>query len=123
MADIFARQRTIIGTTAQWAANDLVIGYGEIAIDASIGNFKIGDGVTTFSNLQFYGGVYLTAADIANLVPQSRVIATGGGLQGGGDLSANRTLSIQPSSNGFGTRTISTAQPTGGSNGDIWYVV
>jgi len=50
-------------------------------------------------------------------------ITAGSGLTGGGDLSANRTLSIASSSNGFGTRTVSTSTPTGGSDGDIWYQV
>jgi hypothetical protein len=46
-----------------------------------------------------------------------------GGLTGGGDLTASRTLSIASGSNGYGNRTISSAAPSGGSNGDIWYQV
>jgi sirohydrochlorin ferrochelatase len=30
-------------------------------------------------------------------------------------------LAIATSSNGFGIRTVSTADPSGGNNGDIWY--
>lgn len=50
-------------------------------------------------------------------------ISAGAGLTGGGDLSANRTLAIASTSNGYGTRTVSTASPTGGVDGDIWYQV
>lgn len=52
------------------------------------------------------------------------VTVTGtGGLTGGGALSSNLTLSIASGSNGYGTRTVSTATPSGGSDGDIWYQV
>ena len=51
------------------------------------------------------------------------IITAGAGLTGGGDLTNNRTLAIASYSNGYGNRTVSTAAPTGGSNGDIWYQV
>jgi hypothetical protein len=50
-------------------------------------------------------------------------ITAGAGLTGGGDLTNNRTLAIASYSNGYGNRTVSTAAPTGGNNGDIWYQV
>lgn len=50
-------------------------------------------------------------------------ISAGAGLTGGGDLSANRTLSIASNSNGYGVRTISTGVPIGGNDGDIWYQI
>ena len=56
-------------------------------------------------------------------VSATRTIATGAGLTGGGDLSANRTLSIAAGSNGYGTRTVSTSDPSGGADGDIWIKV
>jgi hypothetical protein len=46
-----------------------------------------------------------------------------GGLTGGGDLSANRTISIAATSMGFGTRTVSTSDPSGGTDGDVWLKV
>jgi hypothetical protein len=54
MTDIFARQRQLIGSTAEWAANDLLIGDGELAIERLVnGNLsvKIGDGTSKFSQL------------------------------------------------------------------------
>lgn len=49
-----------------------------------------GDNISIFTN----DVPYLVAADIANLVPNSRQIISGGGLTGGGDLSADRTLAV-----------------------------
>jgi len=56
MADTFARMRQLIGTTAEWAANDRVIGLGEFAIERLGGGgvrLKLGDGVATFSTLPY----------------------------------------------------------------------
>ncbi len=54
---------------------------------------------------------------------KTTTITANGGLTGGGDLSANRTIAIAASSMGFGTRTVSTSDPTGGTDGDIWLKV
>lgn len=64
-----------------------------------------------------------TNAALGTKADKAVTITAGSGLTGGGDLSANRTLAIANNSNGFGVRTISTAAPTGGSNGDIWYQI
>ena len=52
----------------------------------------------------------------------TQVIA-GSGLAGGGSLASNVTLTIALTSNGYGTRYVSSNTPTGGQNGDIWYQV
>jgi hypothetical protein len=54
---------------------------------------------------------------------QSTTITAGTGLTGGGSLAANRTISIASGSNGYGTRTVSASAPSGGNDGDVWYVV
>ena len=48
----------------------------------------------------------------------STALSAGGGIS----ISGNQ-ISIDSASNGFGTRTISTLTPSGGSAGDIWYRV
>lgn len=58
-----------------------------------------------------------------NKADKTITITAGAGLTGGGDLSANRTLSIASNSMGFGTRTVSTSDPSGGTDGDIWLKV
>jgi len=59
MTDYYGRLRTIIGSTASWAANDLIIGDGEIAVErvtATDIKLKVGDGVTAFSGLPYVTG-------------------------------------------------------------------
>lgn len=59
MTDILARQRQLIGTTAEWGADDLVLGNGEIAVErvsATEIKIKIGDGVNHFSTLPYVAG-------------------------------------------------------------------
>jgi len=42
------------GTTAQWAAKNPVLSNGEPGIDMNKNNFKIGDGLTRWSDLPFF---------------------------------------------------------------------
>ena len=59
MTDILARQRQLIGTTAEWGADDLVLGNGEMAVErvsATEIKVKIGDGVSRFSTLPYVAG-------------------------------------------------------------------
>ena len=66
-----------------------------------------------------------TAVDttVGTKADKATTITAGAGLTGGGDLSTNRTLSIASTSMGYGTRTVSTSDPTGGTDGDIWLKV
>ena len=57
MTDYFARMRQLIGTTAEWAANDLVIGLGEFAVEIAgplHNRLKMGDGINRYSALPYY---------------------------------------------------------------------
>lgn len=57
MTEQLARTRHLFGTTAEWAAvNPFVVAAGEIAIEIKTDQsrwIKIGDGVTTFANLEY----------------------------------------------------------------------
>ncbi len=56
MADILARQRAIVGSTADWTANNIVLGNGELAIERVSSTdirIKVGDGVSTFLALPY----------------------------------------------------------------------
>ena len=60
MADILARTRSIIGTSAEWNTSDLVLGDGEVAIErpsspSTAPRFKIGNGARRYSELPFAG--------------------------------------------------------------------
>jgi hypothetical protein len=50
-------------------------------------------------------------------------VTVGSGLTGGGTLGADMTIAIASSSNGYGTRYVSTSTPSGGTNGDVWYQI
>jgi hypothetical protein len=50
-------------------------------------------------------------------------VTVGSGLTGGGTLGSNISVGIANTSNGYGTRYVSTSAPTGGINGDIWYQI
>lgn len=57
MTDIFARQRQLIATTAEWASNDIVIGKGELALEqqgSGATGLKIGNGASAFSALPYW---------------------------------------------------------------------
>jgi len=104
----------IPGTIATQNASAVAITGGTISGLASA--LAISDGGT--------GGTTAAAARSGlGAVSTALTITAGAGLTGGGDLTNNRTLAISTNSNGFGNRTVSTAVPAGGSNGDIWYQI
>lgn len=78
---------------------------------------SIGD--VSATELSYLDGVTSSVQTQINGIKSTTVTGTGG-LTGGGDLSANRTISIAATSMGYGTRTVSTSDPTGGTDGDIW---
>ena len=105
---------TSVGTVAIQNANAVAITGGTISGLSS--PIDVASGGT--------GGNTAAAARAGiSAVGTSLTITAGAGLTGGGDLTNNRTLAIASYSNGYGNRTVSTAAPTGGSDGDIWYQV
>lgn len=73
--DTLARMRQLVGSTMDWAANDLVLGLGEVGIEVAAADdrrFKIGDGVRPFSALP-YSTVTQAQLDVvtANLVTET----------------------------------------------------
>src|SRR5262245_54259796 len=55
MADINARTRLLVGTTANWAASDLVLGDGEVGLEraGTAIKMKAGNGSAKFSALPY----------------------------------------------------------------------
>jgi hypothetical protein len=56
MADINARTRLLIGTTADWAGHNLVLGLGELVLEQIGGGqlkMKAGDGATAYAGLPY----------------------------------------------------------------------
>lgn len=81
---------------------------------------SIGD--VSATEVGYLDGVTSNVQTQINTIKSTTVTGTGG-LTGGGDLSANRTISIAATSMGYGTRTVSASDPTGGTDGDIWLKV
>jgi len=135
------------GTGASTAAGARTnLGLGSISTQSSTAVAITGGSATGLTNLGA-SNVAITGGSITGITPlpvsaggtgdstaagartnlgaaasATNVIA-GGGLSGGGALTANVTLAIASNSNGYGTRYVSTAAPTGGSDGDIWYQI
>ena len=56
MADTFARVRHIVGTTAEWAANNIALGSGEVGVERVSSTdirIKVGDGSTAWASLPY----------------------------------------------------------------------
>jgi hypothetical protein len=105
---------TSVGTIATQNANAVAITGGTIvSLSSPLAVIDGGTGGNTAAAARAGIGAASTAL----------TITAGAGLTGGGDLTNNRTLAIASYSNGYGNRTVSTAAPSGGSDGDIWYQV
>ena len=135
------------GTGASTAADARInLGLGTMAVQNSSGvNITGGsiEGINSFatSNAAITGGAITGITDLAvadggtgaSTAADARInlgaaasatnVIAGTGLSGGGALTANVTLTIATNSNGYGVRYISSASPSGGNDGDIWYQI
>ena len=135
------------GTGASTAAGARTnLGLGTMAVQNSSGvNITGGsiEGINSFatSNAAITGGAITGITDLAvadggtgaSTAADARInlgaaasatnVIAGTGLSGGGALTANVTLTIATNSNGYGVRYISSASPSGGNDGDIWYQI
>lgn len=84
------------GTTAEWADVDAtdgaaspILALGELGIDLTTGDMKIGDGTTAFASLP--GGAGGTAANVAAPVAMTQAAITGGESPTEAEFNALRT--------------------------------
>lgn len=63
MATALIQLRMRRDTDANWTANDPTLAAGEIGINSTIGEFKIGDGVTAWSSLPYFELDFLNLKD------------------------------------------------------------
>jgi hypothetical protein len=98
-------------------ANAVLLGNGTTAVQlvspGTPGNVLLSSGNTWVSG-QITTTQFALKETTISLSPE---------FTGGGNLSANITISANSGYNSYGARTISTSTPTGGNNGDIWYRV
>jgi hypothetical protein len=105
---------TTVGTMSTQNANAVNITGGDIS---GITPLPVASGGTA-------GGTAAQARTNLSVPPNSRTITGINGLTGGGDLSADRTITIASDSNGYGIRYVSTGAPNiPGVTGDIWYQI
>lgn len=135
MPDTFARMRQLTGSTTEWAANDLVIGYGEVAVEltpSGDAKLKVGDGVRRFSALPYASS---QAASVAwdnitgrpTTFPPSTHTHTLQQVTGLVDSGGKLSLTIMPQSimekmdwRGLHTPTLALEYPVSPSAGDTW---
>jgi hypothetical protein len=105
---------TTVGTMSTQNANAVAITGGDIS---GITPLPVASGGTA-------GGTAAQARTNLSVPPNSRTITGISGLTGGGDLSADRTITIAVNSNGYGNRYVNTVAPNiPGVSGDIWYQI
>ena len=97
MTDTAARQRQLIGSTAAWAANNIVLGNGEIGVEAVSGSdvrIKIGDGTSTFSALPYASASSSTINAATQAALDAKVALAGGTMTGLLVLSGNPSAAL-----------------------------
>jgi hypothetical protein len=97
MADIFVRMRQLIGSSGEWAANNIVLGDGELGIErvsASEYKMKCGDGSTRWASLPYISEAGLTTAIQAAL--NGKLNIAGGTMTGSLVLSKDATAPKEP---------------------------
>ena len=110
---VTARTNLGLGTIAVQDDNNVAITGGVITGITDLAVTDGGTGASTAAGARTNLGA---AASATNVI-------AGTGLSGGGVLTANVTLTIATNSNGYGVRYISSASPSGGNDGDIWYQI
>lgn len=98
-ATLSARFRTIGGTAAEWAANDIVPLLRELALETDTRKFKFGDGVTAYSALPYasgvsWGGITGTLSDQTDLQSALDAKLDDSQLDTDGTLAANSDTRI-----------------------------
>lgn len=96
MADTYARVRHIVGATADWSANNIVLGSGEIGIErvsASDIRIKVGDGSTAWASLPYASASSTTINTATQTALDAKVAKAGDTMTGllilSGDPSAD----------------------------------
>lgn len=85
MADTYARVRHIVGSTADWTANNIVLGSGEIGVErvsASDIRIKVGDGTTAWASLPYASASSTTINAATQAALDAKVALSGGTMTG-----------------------------------------
>ena len=121
MTDTLARMRQLTGTTAQWAANDLVLGDGEVAVERRADltvRIKVGDGLKRFSQLPYSPSELRNAlrtpfGDVLNDLP---AVASRAGMLLGFAAGTGQPIAAGPVSGSASDLALALGSPTGDGN-------
>ena len=126
-----ASSLSTIGTisTGTWQGSIINRAYGGTGLNtSSISNGQLLIGSSSgfaLANITAGNGVSVTngtnSIQIANTGVRSLAVTNQGSSISLNDSTGALTLTIGSGSNAYGSRTVSTGNPSGGSNGDIWY--
>jgi len=106
---------TVAGTAVTATAAELNIMDGVTATAAEINTL---DGITaTTAELNALDGITATVTELNYVDGVTSAIQT----QLDAKQATLTNISDSTSANGYGTRTVSTSAPSGGSDGDVWY--
>jgi hypothetical protein len=97
MADTFARVKHVVGSTAAWAANPIVLGDGEIGVERVSGSdirIKIGDGTTAWGSLAYASSSSTGINTAVQTALDAKVAKAGDTMTGLLVLSANPTVAL-----------------------------
>ena len=121
------------GTEEEWNSVDPVLATSEVGYVTSgphSGNFKLGDGTSKWSELPYAGAVgtgYVTSDSIANetivnadISPNAEIDVSK--LSGVVSQTNGKVTTASNSDSVVRNITVSTSQPTGGSDGQVWLV-
>jgi hypothetical protein len=90
--------RQLVGTPAEWSANNIVLGDGEIGIEqisASDVRMKVGNGSTRWSSLPYAGGNTETINAATQTALNAKVSISGSSMTGALLLSGNASSALQ----------------------------
>ena len=97
MADTYARFRQLIGSTATWSANNIVLGLGEVGIEqvsSTDVRIKVGDGTLTWSALPYASASSSTINAATQAALDAKLALSGGTMSGLVTLSGDPTSAL-----------------------------
>lgn len=101
MADTFARMRQLVGSTPAWAANNIVLGNGEIGVEqvsSSEHKIKVGDGTRTWSALPYASALNDTINAATQAALDLKLSLSGGTMTDFIVLHADPSSALHPAS-------------------------
>jgi hypothetical protein len=85
------------GTSAQWAASTLVLAVAELGLDTTLNKLKVGNGVSTWSNLPYINVLPSEISELSQDAVNSAISVSGGITKNYDDVNNNISLGIDTS--------------------------